>query len=139
MPYPAEYRTASADFDRFLVDIMQQAMLQTRNQAYAMTRAVLHVFRDHLAVQEALDFANLLPPALRAIFVENWHPGAHPAPFPDRQTLTREVLDVREAHNSAPETAIGDVAAVLRNHVDQAAFDRLLAGFRQGAAQFWAV
>jgi uncharacterized protein (DUF2267 family) len=137
MPFPPEYRTASEDFERFLAEIKAQALLATHNQAYAMTRAVLHVFRDHLTVQDALDFATLLPPVLRAVFVDDWKPAGDPAPLPDREHLTREVLGVREPHNSAPETAIADVAAVLRRHVDQAAFDRLLARLPNGAAEFW--
>ena len=137
MTIPLEYRNASKDFEHFLDEVRQQAMLATHNQAYATTRAVLHVFRDHLAVDDALDFANLLPPALRALFVEGWNPAVSPPPFPDREALTREVLAVREAHNTSPDSAIGDVASVLRRHVDTAALDRLLTRLPQGAADYW--
>jgi len=139
MTVPPEYRTASRNFERFLDEVRQQAMLATHNLSYAMTRAVLHVFRDHLPVQDAIDFANLLPPLLRSIFVENWHLVENPPAFGARAVLTREVLAVREAHNSSPDSAIGDVAAVLRRHVDVRAFDRLLARLPHGAAEYWAV
>ena len=118
MTVPMEYRTATKDFEAFLADVKQQAMVATHNQAYAMTRAVLHVFRDRLTVGEGLEFAQALPPVLRAIFVEGWQPPGSPRPFPDRDQLTREVLSVREAHNTAPASAIGDVAAALRRHAD---------------------
>ncbi|RVI20580.1 DUF2267 domain-containing protein, partial [Sinorhizobium meliloti] len=39
---PMEYRQASADFDRFIVDARDIAALQTTNQAYTMVQAVLY-------------------------------------------------------------------------------------------------
>ncbi|GIL00303.1 MAG: hypothetical protein BroJett030_02020 [Alphaproteobacteria bacterium] len=138
MPFPREYSTASADFERFLDEVRTQAMRQTRNQAYAMTRAVLHVFRDHLSVRDALDFADLLPPLLRALYIDNWHPSPAPPLFPDRAALLRQVLDVRQPHNTAPQSAISDVATVLRRHVDQRRFDQLLARLPAGAVDYWA-
>ena len=74
MTVPMEYRTATEDFEAFLADLKEQAMLAAHNQAYALTRAVLHVFRGHLTVPEGLRFAQVLPPVLRAVFVEGWEP-----------------------------------------------------------------
>ena len=84
MPMPAEYKTASKDFDAFMMDVRETCMLQTHHQAYHTLRAVLHVFRSHLTVADALSFASVLPPVTRAIFVEGWVPGGTPAPFPSR-------------------------------------------------------
>jgi hypothetical protein len=41
MTMPMEYRQASADFDRFVLDVRDIAGLQTANQAYTMVQAVL--------------------------------------------------------------------------------------------------
>jgi uncharacterized protein (DUF2267 family) len=51
--------------------------------------------------------------------------------------MTKEVQALRAEHNFAPETAIRDVARALRRHVDEVAFERVLAGFPEGAAEFW--
>lgn len=40
-------------------------------------------------------------------------------------------------HNYAPEDSIRAVARALRRHLDQAAFDRVLATLPPGAAAFW--
>lgn len=139
MPMPMEYWTASRDFERLLTDVRDSCLLQTHNQAYQTLRAVLHVFRDHLTVGDALTFAAILPPVARAIFIEEWLPGDRPLPFPDRDQLQREVLAVRPDHNLSPSTAIGDVAAAVRRSVDNRDLDRVLASLPPGAAAFWSV
>jgi uncharacterized protein (DUF2267 family) len=138
MTVPQEYVHATRDFDRFMDDFMQIAMLETHHRSYAILRAVLHVFRDHLTVDDALRFAEILPAVLRAIFVENWHPVTEPAPFPDRARLNQEVRANRRDHNLASETSISDVAAALRRNVSKADLDRVLATLPPGAAEYWA-
>ena len=139
MPVPMPYRTASKDFDRFLADIRDTCMLQTLHQAYHTLRAVLHVFRSHLTVEDALAFANVLPPVTRAIFVEDWVPRGAPAPFPSRTALQQEVKAIWPDHNLAPESAIADVATALRrSSVDGRDLGRVLRALPEGAAEFWA-
>lgn len=137
MGVPQEYVHASRDFDRFMDDFMQIAMLETHPRSYAILRAVLHVFRDHLTIDDALRFAEILPAVLRAIFVENWYPAIEPPPFPDRASLTREVKAIRRDHNLASETSISEVAAALRRNVSNADLDRVLATLPAGAVEYW--
>ena len=137
MPMPMEYWSASSDFDRFLTDVRDSCMLTSHHQAYHTLRAVLHVFRDHLSVMDALAFAQTLPPVTRAIFVEDWRPVSDPQPFGGRATLQAEVKAIRPDHNLAPDTAIRDVAGALRRAIDNAALDRLLDRLPEGAADYW--
>lgn len=136
MTVPQEYWRASKDFEVFIADLKSISLLATHNQCYAMLRAVLHVFRSHVEVGEALAFAAVLPPVLRAIFVEDWHV-APATPFPDRAGLRAEVMGVRAHHNFSTETAIADVAAALRRHIDPAALSRALAMLPEPARRFW--
>ena len=137
MTVPMEYRQASRDFDAFLLDARDAAMLQTTNQAFTMVEAVLTVFRRRLAVADALAFADVLPPVLRALFVSGWDAGAPIQPFAPRNVLTREVLAFRGDHNVSPGTAIADVAAALGRHVDPTAFARGLERLPPAAREFW--
>lgn len=139
MTMPIEYWNASKDFDRFMLDLRDACMLSSHNQAYHTLRAVLHVFRSHLSVKAALAFASVLPPVVRAIFVEDWDSELPVSPFPDRQRLVWEVQHVRQDHNVAPDTAIEDVARVLRRHVDEAAFARAVLGLGADAAAYWRI
>lgn len=137
MPIPMELQHASDDFERFLADARDGSGLATRNQTYTMVEGVLRSFRRRLAVQQALDFADVLPPILRAIFVSRWDIAEPVLPFADRATLTREVQALRQHHNFAPDTCLVEVARALRRQIDAEAFDRVLARLPDGAVDFW--
>lgn len=137
MTLPPEYQRASQEFEKFMVDARDISGLATTNMAYTMVQGVLQAFRRRLNVREAALFANVLPAVVRAIFVADWNTDEPQRAFEDRATMTKEVQSLRAAHNFAPDTAIQDVAKALRQNIDQAALDRVLAELPQGAAQFW--
>ncbi|MFG1425479.1 DUF2267 domain-containing protein [Roseixanthobacter glucoisosaccharinicivorans] len=137
MPIPMAIQHASADFERFLADARDTSGLTTRNQTYTMVEGVLRTFRARLSPSEAIRFAQVLPPVLRAIFVSDWDLELAPVPFCDRARLTREVQGLRQHHNFAPDTCIADVAAALRRATDPAAFTAVLGTLPPEAATFW--
>ncbi|WP_428677446.1 DUF2267 domain-containing protein [Reyranella sp.] len=139
MPVPVEYKRASMDFDRFMIDARDISGLATTHQTYTMVQGVFQAFRRRLDVKEAIRFANVLPPVLRALFVADWDLNEPRRPFEDRATMTREVQTLRPDHNFAPHTSIHDVAAALRKNIDQAELDRVLASLPSGALAFWQV
>ncbi|MNY37206.1 hypothetical protein D3C86_1717510 [compost metagenome] len=98
---------------------------------------MLQAFRRRLDVEDAILFADVLPPVLRAIFVAEWDLEEPRSPFSGRTAMTREVQSLRGDHNISPETAIADVAAALRKNIDEAKLDRVLARLPAGATDFW--
>jgi uncharacterized protein (DUF2267 family) len=112
-------------------------MIQTSHQAYTMLQAVLQVFRHRLTVGQAIAFANVLPPVLRAIFVSDWDTEAPIKPFADRDALMKEVRAFRHDHNFSTETAIEDVTSTIRRHVDPEALERILNTLPAEARRFW--
>jgi uncharacterized protein (DUF2267 family) len=139
MPMPMEYRQASVDFDRFMEDLKEVSMLSTSHQAYTMLEAVLQVFRRRLTVQQALDFANALPPVLRAIFVSDWDASEETRAFGSETEMMMEVRALRYNHNLSTDSAIQDVAEALGRNVDVDAFNRTLSKLPQEARAFWRV
>lgn len=137
MPVPMEYRLASQDFDRFLGEVAQETGLATRNQSYTTTQAVLQAFRRRLDLAQAIAFAQVLPAMLRALFVMDWDAGQARSESWDRDLMTAEVKQLRIDHNFSPDSAIENVAHVLRGHVDAAAFARCLATLPPEARSFW--
>ena len=137
MTMPGEYRRASEDFDSYLDDVRADALIDSRNVVYTMTQGVFQTFRCRLDVADALRFADVLPPVLRAIFVSDWNPHDAKRSFEDRVAMTREAQSLRGDHNFAPDTAIRDVAMAVRKHVEVAAFDRVLKTLPDGAEEFW--
>jgi uncharacterized protein (DUF2267 family) len=139
MTVPRAYRQASEDFLKVLVDARDIAMLQTTNQSFTMVQAVLVTFRRRLDVRQALAFADVLPPGLRALFVADWNVDEPRRPFGDRAAMTREVQMLRPDHNVSPDSSIRDVAEALRRNVDEAALDRVLAVLPDGAVAYWTI
>ncbi|MBL6616180.1 MAG: DUF2267 domain-containing protein [Reyranella sp.] len=137
MTVPQEYKRASEQFEKLLVDARDAAMLQTTNQSYTMVQAVLRTFRRRLDVKDALRFASVLPVGARALFVADWDVSEPKQAFADIASMTKEVQSLRPDHNLSPDSAIRDVAKALRQNVDGAALDRVLAELPPGAAAFW--
>jgi uncharacterized protein (DUF2267 family) len=137
MPVPVEYKRASMDFEQFMLDAREISGLATTHQTYTMVQGVFQAFRRRLDVKEAIRFANVLPPVLRALFVADWDLDEPRRPFEDRAIMTREVQSLRPDHNFAPESSIGSVATALRRNIDPVALDRVLAGLPTGAQDFW--
>lgn len=139
MTVPSEYYDASRQFEAFLVHARDEAGLTTTNQSFTMVEGVFRAFRRRLNLDDAIRFADVLPPVARALFVADWDPEEPRRPFEDRAAMTREAQSLRGGHNFAPDSCIRDVAAALRASVDEAEFDALLARLPEDTRAFWAV
>lgn len=139
MPVPSEYQRATQHFEKFMRDACEVSGLATSHMAYNMVVGVLHTFRRRLTVKDALRFASILPPVLRALYVVDWDPDEAILPFQDVATMTKEVKALRAEHNFSPDTAIHDVAVALRHNLIESDFDQLLATLPKGAVEFWQV
>jgi uncharacterized protein (DUF2267 family) len=137
MPVPPEYERASEQFYEFLIYARDISGLSTTHQTYTMVQGVLQAFRRRLGISDAIRFANILPIALRALFITDWDTDEPIRPFQDRPAMTREVQALRAEHNFSPDSAIRDVACALRRYVDETAFDELLSSLPPGAVEFW--
>lgn len=134
---PFEYQNASKQFDQFMIDARDFAGLATTNMAWNMVIGVLHTFRSRLSTQQAIVFADALPPVLRAIFVEHWSIDQPIRDFGSHEELLDEVRSVRHLHNFSPDNAIQAVAAALRKNVDIEVFERALATLPPLAQDYW--
>jgi uncharacterized protein (DUF2267 family) len=102
MTVPSEYLRATDHFSAFLLDARDMAGLGSTHQAYTMVQGVLQTFRRRLEIREAILFAGVLPPVLRALFVADWNPEEPRRPFEDRSVMTREVQALRADHVVVP-------------------------------------
>jgi uncharacterized protein (DUF2267 family) len=134
---PFQYQRAKEEFFDFLDDARELADLMTANQAYTMVQGVLQAFRRRLDLKSAIRFAGVLPVGLRALFVAEWDPDEPTKPFEELSVMTREARELRAQHNFSPDHAIRAVALAIRRHVDEEAFERVLATLPEGARLFW--
>ena len=72
MPMPWTYRQATREWQAFLADAREAMDLTTDNVTYTAVQGVLQAFRRRLTPQQAVDFAQILPAVLRALFVADW-------------------------------------------------------------------
>jgi uncharacterized protein (DUF2267 family) len=137
VPFPFAYGVARQTFLDVLEAVREEAALSTTNQAFTVLEGVLRVFRRRIDVQDSLRFADTLPVALRALYVHDWDIAAERRPFDDPLHLAHEVRSLRRRHNSAPDSAVSDVARAVRPFVVTPDFDDLLGSLPAGARQFW--
>lgn len=70
-------------------DLMQRLGWHDRERAYLVLIAALHALRDCIGRDEAVYLGAHLPPLLRGLYYEGWHPGARPAARSRRAFLER--------------------------------------------------
>ncbi|MYM36459.1 DUF2267 domain-containing protein [Duganella sp. FT94W] len=137
MPIPFEYQNASRQFDRFMVESRDNAGLATTNMAWNMVVGVFHAFRARLSLEQALIFADALPPVVRALFLENWDPTLPSKEFDTFEAMLDDVRSVRRRHNFSTANAIPAVATALRNNIDIVTFLRALEQLPPAAQNYW--
>lgn len=136
MPMPWTYRQATREWQAFLAEARSAMDLETDNLAFTAVEGVLRAFRRRLTPQQALDFAQVLPAVLRALFVADWQLG-DPVPPGTRADWTREARALRPRHNLTPETCVAATALALRKSVLREDLDRALSRLPAFAADFW--
>lgn len=137
MTVPVEYNRASSEFYEFLLSVRDEADLWSTHVTYTMVQGVFQVFRRRLTIQQTIDFANLLPICLRALFVTDWDTNQSILPFKEKEDLVGEVKLLRKQHNFSVDKAIEVVAKEIRAHIDEERFDMFLKTLPKGALIFW--
>lgn len=133
---PWTYRQATREWQAFLADARAEMGLETDNLAFTAVEGVLRAFRHRLTPQEAIDFAQVLPSVLRALFVADWRL-ADPLPPGTRADWTAEARALRPHHNLTPPNCVAATALALRRSVLRADLDRALAALPPFATDFW--
>lgn len=137
MTVPIDYRRASADFERFMLDLREALDLQTTHQAWGVLLGVLDTFGRRLSPEHSLIFAKALPPLLRSAFVREWHIPCEILPFADRSALEAEVMAYHRDHQLAQPGCIAATARTFWRHVDRQRFAAALGKLPVEAGEFW--
>lgn len=120
-----------------MVAARDHAGLATTNMAWNMVVGVLQAFRRRLSLEQALRFADQLPPAVRGLFFEGWRPSEHIAEVGTAAEILEEVRSLRRDHNFSSDTAIESVGFALRQVIPSDAFDRSLEALPPGLRELW--
>lgn len=87
----------------WLEDVQEELHLDEPHDAYVSLRAVLHMLRDRLTVEEAADLGAQLPMIVRGFYYEGWSPAGKPVKIRSEddflegveEELQRDVMDAR--------------------------------------------
>jgi uncharacterized protein (DUF2267 family) len=101
---------------------IDEVMLATghmeERHAYSALRAVLHVLRDRLTVDEAVNLGAELPMLVRGFYYEGWRPAGRPAKHRHKAEFLRLVSEAAPGLTDIEiERAVRGVFALLSRHV----------------------
>ncbi len=103
----------------WLKDIMEEEGWKDRHRAYTALRAVLHLLRDRLPVDEAAQLASELPMLIRGIFYEGWNPSKNPKKRTREAFLSYVIESFQNDPDLNPEEVISSVFTVIARHVSE--------------------
>jgi uncharacterized protein (DUF2267 family) len=116
---------AYASEGNYIIHQIANELCTDRNHAARVTRAVLHAVRDRLPPDEAIQFAQGLPMALKGIFIDRYDISKTPVHIRSRKKFIEFIYD--KAGASAPADfptaqsvadALQTVFFVLERHMD---------------------
>lgn len=136
MPMPSTYRQATREWQAFIAEARTALNLESDNSTYTAVQGVLQAFRRRLSPQQAIDFAQVLPSVLRALFVAGWRL-EEPVPPGTRADWTAEAMALRPHHNLTPPDCVAGTALALRKSVLREDLDQVLATLPAFATEFW--
>ncbi len=116
----------ASDGHRFINHVADELDVSL-NMAARITRAVLHAVRDRISPDDAIEFAQGLPMALKGIFIDRYDPSGTPVRIRNRAEFLEFVRD-KDRQNAAVDfpsqasviDAIRGVFHVLETTVDPA-------------------
>ncbi len=94
------FRESLAKTSEWLKEVQTELDLGSEDQAYSVTRAVLHALRDRLTIDEAAQFGAQLPMVLRGVYYEGWNPSGTPVKTRSQseflETVSRELRQTED-------------------------------------------
>ncbi|MGK7297332.1 MAG: DUF2267 domain-containing protein [Candidatus Wenzhouxiangella sp. M2_3B_020] len=108
--------------------------------AYHALRAVLHVVRDNLIPDEAMDFASQLPMLVRGVYFEGYRLAGRPLKHRSRDEFldaVRRQLDDEAGLSLDPERCVRVVFGILDEHLDDGQAAQVRDMLHKEIQQFW--
>lgn len=102
----------------WLHDILERLGWEDPHRAYHALRAVLHVLRDRLPVDQVAALGAQLPMLIRGFYYEGWHPHGKPVKERHREDFLAHVAAAfRDDPDVDPERVTRAVLQVVAKHV----------------------
>lgn len=106
--------------EAWIIEMHNDLNWLSNDKVYHLLRAVLHVLRDQLSIDEAAHFSAQLPLLLRGTFYECWNPKLNRSKGLTKKDFLEAIrnnLDHADRLSFDLETGVGVALGVIMNHV----------------------
>lgn len=132
-----EFSTAVQTAESWVDDLAQRLGWRDRERGYTALLATLHAVRDCLAGDEAIYLGAQLPPLLRGLYYEGWHPGRRSAGRSRSAFLQRIHESLDRDPGIDPEQVARAVLALLATRMPAAEVEDAKAATPQALHSLW--
>ncbi len=114
--------------NEWLIDLAEElGKDDDRPYAYRVLRTYLHIVRDRVTPEQAVDFASQLPLLLCGVFYDGWHPTTTPATYRDAATFLDRLVDGAQLAGPTEASIVAEATTrMLRRRMAASQVDELL-------------
>jgi uncharacterized protein (DUF2267 family) len=128
---------AVAETEDWINDLARRLEWHDRNKAYAGLLGTLHGLRDCLPRDEAIFLASRLPPLLRGLYYEGWHPVTRGSARNREAFLERVHESVHRDPGIDAEQVVHGVFALLAERLPASELENAKAATPKPLRSFW--
>lgn len=110
------FRETIEKTNQWLRELTDRLKWDDPHRVYRALRTTLHLLRDRLPVNEAVDLAQEFPLMIKGIYFENWKPSRTPNKDLDREGFS-QAIRLAFADVDDPELVAFATFAVIRKHL----------------------
>jgi uncharacterized protein (DUF2267 family) len=134
---PSSLAQAIQKTQEWLKELCDKGDLADTNESISVLRVVLHVLRDCLTMEEAVDLGAQLPTVVRGIYYDGWRPHKVTVRLNTKQNFIDAML-TRGFPNAVPvERAVRDVFALLAHHCDPGEISNVVVQLPAALKELW--
>lgn len=122
--------------EAWLADLKRELETEDDRYAFQALRAVLHVVRDRLPVDEAAHLAAQLPMLVRGLYYEGWRPARTPLRLRHQEQLLARVQQ-EFGRGGDPATVVRCVMRTLARRLDPGIVDHVRHLFPRELRRLW--
>lgn len=120
----------------WLEDVREELNLPDQQEAYLVTKAVMHTLRDRLTVIQAAEFAVQLPMLLQGVYFHGWMPAGKPEKIRHKNDFFNEVAE-KLLGKYSPEEAIEAVFKVIENRMSEGEIESVKSILTKEIRELW--
>ena len=119
-------------------DLARELGWEDRHRVYRVLRVTLHLLRDRLPLNEAVQLGAQLPMLVRGLYYEGWRPSSMPDKSLDRREFLLAVEDALADEPDVDATQISRAAfRVLEKHISRGESQDIAGVLPKGLRELW--